>query len=219
MKEHFLYLYINVRPLFIMFWKSTVCLEVHSDVRTFMLERESIIYPHKKFQLVQSKCCKIRYLSLFQHVEQYKHVLYPIWFEYVHLLLWIAVLKIQDSCPWVSLHPRHSASGLLRHSAFAVRSCLAELASFPLLYIVFLCVQRGVNSSISHYPPYLTLGVTTDWTSQALWAWYTHLENRRRKEGRQRRVGELMMPTLRDSTMSHPGENSHQVRVKAYYKG
>ncbi|CAL8315424.1 protein kinase C iota type [Gadus morhua] len=28
-----------------------------------------------------------------------------------------------------------------------------------------------------------------------------------------------MMPTLRDSTMSHPGENSHQVRVKAYYKG
>uniref|UniRef100_A0A667YAV4 Protein kinase C n=1 Tax=Myripristis murdjan TaxID=586833 RepID=A0A667YAV4_9TELE len=27
------------------------------------------------------------------------------------------------------------------------------------------------------------------------------------------------MPTLRDSTMSHPGENSHQVRVKAYYKG
>ncbi|KPP69060.1 protein kinase C iota type-like [Scleropages formosus] len=28
------------------------------------------------------------------------------------------------------------------------------------------------------------------------------------------------MPTLRDSTMSHPGENPpHQVRVKAYYKG
>ncbi|KAK5860217.1 hypothetical protein PBY51_021710 [Eleginops maclovinus] len=27
------------------------------------------------------------------------------------------------------------------------------------------------------------------------------------------------MPTVRDSTMSHPGENSHQVRVKAYYKG
>ncbi|CAB1326767.1 unnamed protein product [Coregonus sp. 'balchen'] len=28
-----------------------------------------------------------------------------------------------------------------------------------------------------------------------------------------------MMPTLRDSIMSHPGENPHQVRVKAYYKG
>ncbi|ROL55152.1 Protein kinase C iota type [Anabarilius grahami] len=27
------------------------------------------------------------------------------------------------------------------------------------------------------------------------------------------------MPTLRDSTMSHPGENPHQVRVKAYYRG
>ncbi|KAG7487374.1 hypothetical protein MATL_G00022530 [Megalops atlanticus] len=27
------------------------------------------------------------------------------------------------------------------------------------------------------------------------------------------------MPTLRDSTMSHPGDNPHQVRVKAYYKG
>uniref|UniRef100_A0AAZ3PVG2 Protein kinase C n=1 Tax=Oncorhynchus tshawytscha TaxID=74940 RepID=A0AAZ3PVG2_ONCTS len=27
------------------------------------------------------------------------------------------------------------------------------------------------------------------------------------------------MPTLRDSSMSHPGENPYQVRVKAYYKG
>lgn len=47
---------------------------------------------------------------------------------------------------------------------------------------------------------------------------YTHLENQRRKEGNGESA-ELMMPTLRDSTMSHPGENSHQVRVKAYYKG
>ncbi|XP_048866545.1 protein kinase C iota type-like [Brienomyrus brachyistius] len=27
------------------------------------------------------------------------------------------------------------------------------------------------------------------------------------------------MPTLRDSTMSHPGESAHQVRVKAFYQG
>uniref|UniRef100_A0A4W5N5K2 Protein kinase C, iota n=1 Tax=Hucho hucho TaxID=62062 RepID=A0A4W5N5K2_9TELE len=27
------------------------------------------------------------------------------------------------------------------------------------------------------------------------------------------------MPTLRDSSISHPGENPYQVRVKAYYKG
>lgn len=60
--------------------------------------------------------------------------------------------------------------------------------------------------------------VSTNEASTVTWAWYTP---RRAKEGREGigESAELMMPTLRDSTMSHPGENSHQVRVKAYYKG
>lgn len=114
--------------------------------------------------------------------------------------------------------PKHSNNGSVLCQAFAVGSCLADLASFALLYMIILLDKRKVKSFFLLLLGSLeTLGIDGRGEHSIQGVEHTQ-ESQRRKEG----IGEsaeLMMPTLRDSTMSHPGENSHQVRVKAYYKG
>lgn len=97
---------------------------------------------------------------------------------------------------------------------------MADPASFPVLYMLILLTREGLGLVFLATLARINLSfLSTDLYLEVFLGVVTRVFEEGKKEVSASPGAELMMPTLRDSTMSHPGENSHQVRVKAYYKG
>lgn len=185
-----------------------------------MFELESSAYPHKTLQLVQSECWKRIYLT------GVNHILLFLYFAISKICMELCIVMFKVILFNVSVHICMSLcappQAFQQWTIPSLGLCSRELFGVPRKFFFtlhFIFVWQKEGKLFVFVTTWLVCYSVCRRTTQAKYFGRgTHLESQRRKEG----IGEsaeLMMPTLRDSTMSHPGENSHQVRVKAYYKG